>query len=74
MCTQKKSLDNWDCRKLQPTYGDGKTKGQIRQTTDLYYVCEPTQWIQRGGYIQGESGGNTCQHQIKIGEMGHRII
>ena len=48
MCTQKKSLDNWDCRKFQPTYGDGKTKGQIRQTTDLYYVCEPTQWIHRG--------------------------
>ena len=49
ICTKKKSLDNWGCRKFQPTYGDGKTKGQIRRTTQLYYVCETTQWIQRGG-------------------------
>ena len=25
ICTKKKSLDNWGCRKFQPTYGDGAT-------------------------------------------------
>ena len=48
ICTQKKSLDNWGCTKLQPKYVDGKTKGRSRRTTQLYYVCEPTQWIHRG--------------------------
>ena len=70
ICTQKKSLDNWGCTKLKPTYGDGRTQWQSRWMNDLYYECEPTQWIQRVGLHQRRKWWKQMATPKKYGRNG----